>query len=285
MFAPNTVLALPVSVIIPAYNRAHCLPRALDSVLGQTRPAAEIIVMDDGSSDHSAELLARKYPEVRYLYQHNQGVSAARNRAIEQSTQDWIALLDSDDAWLPEKLEQQFAAVQEKPAYKICHTEEIWIRRGRRVNAMNKHKKHGGRIYQHCLPLCAMSPSSILIHRSIFDEVGLFDESLPACEDYDLWLRICSRWPVLFLPTPLIEKYGGHEDQLSARYWGMDRFRIRALQKQLQSTHLGAQDYEATRQMLLSKASIYLQGALKRNKLDEVEHYQRLIRKYEAANA
>ncbi len=101
---------------------------------------------------------------------------------------------------------------------RVCHTDEIWIRNGRRVNARKKHGKKGGWIFQHCLPLCAMSPSSIMIHRDVFTALGGFDERLPACEDYDLWLRITARYPVLFTRQPLIEKYGGHDDQLSRKY-------------------------------------------------------------------
>ena len=111
---------------------------------------------------------------------------------------------------------------------------------------MHKHAKAGGWIYTHCLPLCAISPSAVLIHRSIFDCVGLFNEQLPACEDYDLWLRICARFPVHFIPEPLIIKYGGHDDQLSRRYWGMDRFRIQALEDILASGVLTEEHRQAT---------------------------------------
>jgi len=163
---------------------------------------------------------------------------------------------------------------------KICHSEEIWVKNGQRINQMNKHKKTGGWIFQHCLPLCAMSPSSILIHHSIFEEIGNFDESLPACEDYDLWLRITAQYPVLFIDQPQINKYGGHEDQLSCKYWGMDRFRIYALEKIISQALLSPTDKKAAINMLLKKCRIYRQGALKRNKQCDAEHYQHIIEKY-----
>ena len=125
-----------------------------------------------------------------------------------------------------------------------------------------------------------MSPSSILIHRSVFEQSGLFDESLPACEDYDLWLRITARYPVLFIEQALIKKYGGHADQLSARFWGMDRFRIVALQKIIGSGWLTPEDRQAAIDMLIKKCTIFRQGALKRNKTGQAAHYQRILESY-----
>ncbi len=265
-----------VSVVIPSFNRAGSLPRALDSVLAQTRAADEIIVVDDGSTDNSAELLATRYPGVTRLQQPNQGVSAARNLGIRHAGGDWIALLDSDDAWLPGKLQAQLQAVTQSPDCPLCHTEEIWIRNGVRVNAMKKHAKRGGWIYRHCLPLCAVSPSSALIRRDILLEAGGFDTTLPACEDYDLWLRLCSRYPVAYLEQAQIRKYGGHADQLSRAHWGMDRFRVQALQRALREYPLSEADREATRAMLLKKTRILIQGALKRGHRERAARYQQI---------
>ena len=269
-----------VSVIIPTHNRIRTLPRALDSVLAQTRTVDEIIVVDDGSTDSTADLVLDNYPEVTLLQQPNLGVSAARNHGIREATSDWIALLDSDDRWLPAKLEAQFALLKEHPDHRLCHTEETWIRNGQRVNQMHKHRKSGGYIYSQCLPLCIISPSSALLHRTLLEDVGLFDETLPACEDYDLWLRICAREPVLFVDSPQIEKYGGHEDQLSRRHWGMDRFRIRALEKMLASELLTPDQESETVAMLLRKAAILEQGARKRGKQERADHYRHLIERY-----
>ncbi|MEJ2316038.1 MAG: glycosyltransferase family A protein [Gammaproteobacteria bacterium] len=269
-----------VSVIIPTYNRVRTLPRALDSVLAQTRAIDEIIVVDDGSTDSTVDLVLGNYPQVKLLQQSNLGVSAARNHGIKEASSDWIALLDSDDRWLPTKLEAQFALVKQRPDHRLCHTEEIWIRNGKRVNQMHKHRKSGGHIYNQCLPLCVISPSSVLMHRTLFEEIGLFDETLPACEDYDLWLRVCAREPVLFVDTPLIEKYGGHDDQLSRKHWGMDRFRIRALEKILANNLLTPDQGRETVAMLLRKAAILEQGARKRGKLQRADYYRQLMQRY-----
>ncbi len=272
----------PVSVIVPTFNRQVLLDRALRSVVAQTLQPQEIIVVDDGSTDDTQAMLHTKYPHINYYFVDNQGVSAARNKGISVASSPWIAFLDSDDEWLPEKLHKQYTALQQNPGYLLCHTEEIWIRRGKRVNPMNKHQKYGGYIYDKCLPLCAISPSSVIVHRELFAQVGLFDETLPACEDYDMWLRICSEHAVLFIDTPLIVKYGGHDDQLSSRFWGMDRFRIKALLKILNESALTKDNYELTVSILIEKCSIYIQGALKRGKQKEVAYYQEIINRFTA---
>lgn len=259
-------LSLMISVIIPSFNRSQTIKRALRSVEQQTTSREfEIIVVDDGSTDDTQLMIQSEFPTVTYIFQANKGVSSARNLGLRSAKGQWIALLDSDDEWLPHKLTTQFELL-EKTGLKICHTEEIWIRNGVRVNQMNKHKKSGGWIFEKCLPLCAMSPSSILIHRDVFDEVGMFDESLPACEDYDLWLRITSRFEVAYIEQACINKYGGHEDQLSRQYWGMDRFRVLALQKILSSQSTSTLDVryrELALNMLEKKLKILLKGAVK----------------------
>lgn len=265
---------MQISVVIPTYNRAHTLARALDSILAQTLPAHEIVLVDDGSRDGTEDLIRQGYPRVRYLRQPNGGVSRARNLGIAAARGDWIALLDSDDAWLPTKLQAQSAELLKHPDLRLCHTEEIWIRNGRRVNQMNKHAKSGGYIFRACLPRCVISPSSAVLHRSLIDEVGTFDEELPACEDYDLWLRVCATEPVAFVATPQIEKYGGHTDQLSRQHWGMDRFRIQALEKIIGSRRLEAEDRAAACAVLSEKAGILAAGARKRNNLERAEYYE-----------
>ena len=268
-----------ISVIIPAFNRAHTLPKALDSVLSQTLKPREIIVVDDGSTDETNAVLAN-YPGLCIISQDNRGVSAARNVGIEKAGGEWLAFLDSDDEWLKEKLEKQWDAICIDDKL-ICHTEEIWIRNGQRVNPMKKHKKFGGIIYERCLPLCVISPSSVMIHRSVFEDVGVFDESLEVCEDYDLWLRICAKYSVLFIDEPLIVKYGGHEDQLSRKYWGMDRFRVKALEKMMSFGALNDEDEKATVNMILQKCGIIINGMKKRGNNDEAEKWQSKIEKYE----
>jgi glycosyltransferase involved in cell wall biosynthesis len=249
-------------------------------VYSQTLLSAEVAVIDDGSTDGTEAMLRREFPQANYFYQENCGVSAARNLGIQQTSGDWLAFLDSDDEWLPEKLAKQKAALSANPGYKVCHTEENWIRNGIQVGVPKKYAKTGGWIFSHCLPLCAMSPSTVLIHRSVFADVGLFDAGLPACEDYDLWLRITANYPVLLVEQPQINKHGGHEDQLSCAYWGMDRFRIGALQKIIDAGQLSKQNRQAAVNMLLKKAGIYLNGVSKRGKTEEADYYRQLIERY-----
>lgn len=263
---------MKISVIIPTWNRADTIVRALHSVLQQTVKAHEIIVVDDGSDDDTAQRLA-EFTGVTRLFQSNAGVSSARNRGIRAATGDWIALLDSDDEWLPEKLQRQSAAISEDPETRLCHCDEIWIRRNVRVNPKHKHQKSGGWIYRQCLPLCAISPSAALIRRDVFDTTGWFDESLPACEDYDYWLRFCAHYPVTYIDEPLLKKYGGHADQLSQRHWGMDRFRIVALTKAIYSEALSPADLQATQEMLATKLTIFTSGAKKRGRTDEARYF------------
>ncbi len=271
---------MDISVIVPTYNRAHALPRALDSVLAQRLPPAEILIIDDGSEDETRQLIQARYPNCRYLPQANHGVSQARNRGIQEARGTWLALLDSDDAWLPDKLQLQYQALQDQPEHRLCHTDEIWMRNGVRVNPMKKHAKRGGWIFLDCLPLCVISPSAALLHRSLFAEFGVFDSSLPACEDYDLWLRICAREPVLYIEKPLVVKYGGHADQLSRKHWGMDRFRIRALEKLIRTGDLSQQYLTAAIDTLVQKAHIMAQGAAKRGYAQRAAAYRQLVEDY-----
>ena len=265
---------MKISVIIPTWNRASCLGDALESVYAQRQLPHEVIVVDDGSTDNSREIIKRDFKDVRYLYQENSGVSSARNTGIQAADGDWIALLDSDDRWEPHKLECQQLALRAQPDAKLCHSDEIWIRNGKRVNPMKKHAKRGGLIFKHCLPLCVISPSAAIIKRELFDETGLFDETLPACEDYDLWLRICANHPVAYVDEPLLIKYGGHADQLSRRHWGMDRFRIQALEKIVASGTLNSDDLAAAQNMLQEKLRIVIEGAKKRNNTEIVNSYR-----------
>ena len=260
-----------ISVIIPTFNRAHLLPRSIDSLLSQTLSAHSVVIVDDGSTDGTENLVCEKYPEITYLKQNNLGVSAARNAGIAATSDEWLAFLDSDDEWLPEKLQFQIDALEAEPEMMVCHTDEIWIRNGKHVNPMKKHNKHGGWIFDKCLPLCCISPSSVIIHRSVLDEIGFFDQSLPACEDYDLWLRVASSYPVLYISEKLVVKHGGHQDQLSEKYWGMDRFRIQALEKIILSGNLIDENLNNAKQMLREKTIIFSTGARKRGRTAEAE--------------
>ena len=268
---------LNVSVIIPTYNRKNLLKRALRSVSSQMFVPQEIIVVDDGSSDGTKDWILERFPYVRYLYQDNSGVSSARNAGIKEAKGSWIAFLDSDDEWMPNKLEQQKRVINSSQEAWLCHTNEIWIRNGVRVNQMKKHQKYGGDVFENCLDICRISPSSVLIKKEVFEMVGLFDESLKVCEDYDLWLRITSVLPVIFLDQPLIVKYGGHADQLSRVDNGIEQYRIKSLEKILQSESLSADQLKSAKSHLLKKLKIFSSGLEKRNKLKELNIYKKKI--------
>ena len=270
-----------VSVVIPTFNRGHTLNRAIDSVLGQTLLPSEIIVVDDGSTDGTEELISTEYSSVSYIRSENRGVSAARNLGMKAAKSDWFAFLDSDDQWLPHKLEKQFECLSCNRDFKLVHCDELWIRKGKRVNPKAKHQKHGGYIFEQCLSLCAISPSASLVHRTLFDELGCFDETLQACEDYDLWLRVCAVYPVLYVDEPLLIKFGGHEDQLSQKFWGMDRFRVEALRKILQTQNLTESQRLKASSKLIEKCSVLIGGAKKRGNVQMVRKYQNLIDKYQ----
>jgi glycosyltransferase involved in cell wall biosynthesis len=266
--------ATAVSVVIPSWNRSALVRRALDSVFAQTRLPDEVIVVDDGSTDDTAAAVRDRFPAVRLIAQENRGVSAARNAGIREAKGELVAFLDSDDEWVTRKLERQLEAMRRNPGTLLCHTDEIWIRRGRRVNPMKKHRKFGGELFERALSLCAISPSASLVHRRLFEELGLFDESLPACEDYDFWLRVTARFPVLYVDEPLTVKYGGHQDQLSRRYFGMDRFRIQALEKILASGSLRPDYRIAAEATLREKVRIYANGARRRGNEEEAARYE-----------
>lgn len=268
---------IEISVIIPTYNRKNRLKKALQSALAQTGVVFEVIVIDDGSTDDTESMIASYFPSVNYYKFENQGPAAARNRGIEKARGKWVAFLDSDDEWLENKLFTQLEFLKQNPEFPICQTEEIWIRKGKRVNPMKKHQKLGGWIYEKCLPLCIISPSAVMIHRELFDEVGLFDESFPACEDYDLWLRIAAKHPIGLIEKPYVTRYGGHEDQRSQEFPAMDRFRIKALSKMILSDKLNEDQIKMTVRMLEAKANIYLQGAQKRNQSENITEMKDLI--------
>jgi len=264
-----------VSIIIPTYNRGWIIKEAIDSVLAQDYTEFELIVVDDGSTDHTSGVLDSYGKDIKVLSQKNKGVSAARNRGIAEASGKFIAFLDSDDLWLSQKLSVQIEFFNQTPDALICQTEEVWIRNGLRVNPKKRHKKPSGMIFKPSLELCLVSPSAVMIQRSLFDRVGEFDETLPACEDYDLWLRISCRFPVHLIDTPLIIKRGGHDDQLS-KGAGLDKFRIKSLNKIIESDLLSKTQYRAAVKTLKQKCMIYADGCRKRGREDEAVYYMSL---------
>jgi glycosyltransferase involved in cell wall biosynthesis len=256
---------------------------AIESVLAQSYADRELIVVDDGSTDETEAVVAPFIPQLTYVHQDHQGVSAARNRGAAIARGEYLAFLDSDDLWLKDKLRRQMRFMESHPEALICYTDEIWIRRGVRVNPMNKHRKYSGMIFPHCLPLCIISPSSALFTRRLFEEAGMFDEMLAVCEDYDLWLRIAARHHIYLVDEPLIVKRGGHDDQLSRSRIGQDCYRIAALEKLLQSDLLSPHQRALTVNELVRKCSIYGNGCIKRGRREEGESVLRIAARYIAA--
>jgi glycosyltransferase involved in cell wall biosynthesis len=264
-----------VSVINPTYNRAQWLREAVDSVLAQEYKDFELIVVDDGSTDETTPLLQEYGGSLRVLRQPNRGVSAARNAGIAEAAGNLIAFLDSDDIWLRKKLGCQVEFFKQHPEIMICQTEEIWVKNGRRVNPGKRHRKRGGMIFEPSLELCLVSPSAVMLRRELFDRVGLFDEGLPACEDYDLWLRASCRFPMGLIETPLIVKRGGHADQLS-RAPGLDQYRIESIAKLLSAGILTAVQRCAAVAVLKQKCKVFAGGCRKRGRVAEADRYERL---------
>ena len=268
-----------VSVIITTFNRAAMVTEAVESVLAQEMMDSELIVVDDGSTDETEERLSDFDSRLKYYRQENAGVSAARNRGLELSTTPLVAFLDSDDLWLPAKLRLQHDYMTKHSEVYICQTEEVWWRDGRRVKPKKQHRKPSGDIFRRSLNLCLVSPSAVMMRRELFDKVGYFDEDLPAAEDYDLWLRVSVDHAVPLLPDSLVIKRGGHSDQLSARS-GIDRYRIKALKKLLQSDRLSSEQYHWAWQAIRRKCEIYGQGCLKRGRVEEGQRYLELPERY-----
>ena len=268
-----------VSVIIPTFNRLSYLKEAVESVFNQSYQHFELILVDDGSNDDTKNFVKELGTRVKYFYQKNKGVSSTRNQGILEAQGRYITFLDSDDLWLKNKLEVQEDFMESHEDVMVCYTDEIWIRKGVRVNPKKKHKKHSGWIFEHCLPLCIVSPSSVFMRRDFFNHVGNFDEELPACEDYDLWLRASLKMFFHFIPERLIVKRGGHPDQLSAM-WGLDRFRIQSLIKLLENETLNSNQRELVVKKIKEKAEILEQGFRKRNKQEEADIYKKVWLKF-----
>lgn len=272
-----------ISVIIPTYNRASFLERALRSVQRQTLVCDELIVIDDGSGDNTRDCVndfsAKCNIPVRYIFQSNQGPAAARNRGIRESRFSYLAFLDSDDHWQKKKLELQYAALVEKPKVMIAHTKERWLRRGIHLNQKKIHQPGNGDIFKHCLQLCAVGMSTVMVKKELFAEIGLFKEDMPCCEDYDLWLRTSSRFPFLLLDNPLTIKEGGREDQVSYQFRiGMDRLRIRAIVDLLREQSLSKEQTIWTLEELQRKCTVYGKGCLKHKRITEGQSYIELAK-------
>ena len=269
---------MEISVVIPTYNRYEVLQRALKSVYLQTHKPKEVIVIDDGSTDKTSQI-QNLFPEIKYFYQENSGVSSARNLGINKSTNEWIAFLDSDDEFHVDKLNLHVEFHKNNPDTFMSYTDEKWIRDGKEVKLPKKYQKFGGDIFAECLSHCIIAPSATVMHKDLLSEIGFFDESLEVCEDYDMWLRVALQNRIGLIDKKLITKYGGAEVQLSMKYWGMDRFRVQSLEKIL-DLELPLKIKELVENTLLYKYSLLLKGAIKYDRMLEIKKYEIKIKRY-----
>lgn len=270
---------MDISVVIATYNREYCLERAVTSVVQQTLAPKEIVIVDDGSTDQTRELVEKitKYSTIRIRYKStsNQGISAARNVGIDMCASEWIAFLDSDDEWLPEKIKKQNEFSLSSPACNLIHTDEVWIRNGQLLNQKKKHRKSGGDIFERSLKLCLISPSSVIMRKKALESYGGFREDIIVCEDYDLWLKISSREQVGFIDEPLLRKYGGHKDQLTLKYFAMDYWRIKSLLSLLGQVTDGQQELILAE--LANKITILKKGLQKHHRPVELAFFEKLF--------
>lgn len=278
MVDPSSADNFAVSVVIPTYNRIKQLPIALNSVLSQTRSVTEILVVDDGSTDNTVENLSPKYKTVTFLRQKNEGVSSARNAGIKAAKSPWIALLDSDDQWMPDKIEKQIHCLSEDNEIKACHTGEKWIRNGNEVPTARFLNKAPDGLFERSLERCIICPSSVILHRSIFEKIGFFDTKLPICEDYDFWLRLLLNYQIGLVDEPLVAKTGGHPDQLSTSTWGLDRFHVQSLEQIYLSEELNSQQKEMVLKTIARKADLLAKGFMKHGKEGEARKYNDMRR-------
>ena len=309
------------AIITTIPSRKELLKRSLNSVVNQKLRPREIIIVVDGTAGQGDQFeravyekpvdnkdlvgnqmhlyadrihnLAKEHRcEIRIIPSQGKGISAARNSGIKEARNPWLAFLDDDDEWTADKMRFQAELIErenktdnkkEAPRYRLCHCNEKWLKNNSHLNQMKKHKKSGGRIYARCLELCCISPSAVVTHKTLFEDYGLFDEKMPVCEDFDMWLRISAYEKVLFIDKPLVVKYGGHK-QLSKRYWGMDRFRIYAAQKMLANEKLDPDYRLASVVSIRRRLNILIMGAAKRNKKIYASYYQILLADLEKNN-
>jgi glycosyltransferase involved in cell wall biosynthesis len=273
--------AFDTSVIIPCYNRVNFLRRALVSVSKQRLSPTEVIVIDDGSISPLEKELGTEFPRTVWYRQENQGVSSARNLGIQKAHCPWVAFLDSDDEWQPEKLERQIRFHKSHPTILASHTDEVWIRNGNQVLPPKYLNKTPEELFKRSLERCLICPSSVLLHHSIFEKFGGFDNDLPVCEDYDLWLRVLLEESFGYIDEKLVVKHGGHSDQLSRQNWGMDRFRVRSLEKLVEKAGFSNSKQEAILSILVQKCKILAEGFRKHDKNKESELYFQQSLKYQ----
>ncbi|MDC0932439.1 glycosyltransferase family A protein [Arcobacteraceae bacterium] len=263
---------MKISLIIPTYNREKLLSKTISSVLNQTVKIDEIIIIDDGSTDNTKEIVNNfQNNTIKYIYQENKGVSNARNHGIKIASYEWLSFLDSDDIWEEEKIEKQIKFHKQNPHIFLSHTDELWMFNNKIIKQKKHQLKPSGFCFEENIPNTLIGASTLIVHKKVFEDVGYFDEDLIACEDYDLWLRILRKYELGLVDEKLITKIAGHENQLSFSTKLMDRYRISALQK-----HLDSQYKESISNEIIKKCDILIKGAIKHNNQEIKEEYLKL---------
>ncbi|MEW5816504.1 MAG: glycosyltransferase family A protein [Spirochaetota bacterium] len=274
-----------ISVIIPVYNRPSLLKEAVTSVFAQTFRDTEVIIVDDGSNDDTlkaARRLSESAPVPTWIVtiSHTGRPGTVRNRGAVSAAGKYLAFLDSDDLWLPEKLEVHLDFMRAHPGLRISHTREVWIRNGKEISQSQQKHRREGFIFQDALKKCIIGPSTVMLEKTLFNEAGGFNEKLEIAEDYELWLKITANYPVGYIDQPLTVKRAGHGDQLSEKYGQIEYFRIQALSDLLDSYSLTAENYAMAVHELVRKLRIYITGLKKRGKVDETARYEALVKKF-----
>jgi len=260
---------MKISVIIPTYNRAEFISKAIESVLEQSYKADEIIIIDDGSNDNTKEIV-KNYP-VKYIYQENKGVSSARNKGIKKAKNEWVCFLDSDDIWEIQKLEKQVFFHKQNPHILFSHTDEKWLFNGKEIRQKPYQQKQNKLTFLDHTQNTFIGCSTVFIHKKIFDTLGMFDESLTACEDYDLWLRILREYELSFIDEKLIQKIAGHKNQLSFDTPLQDQYRIKSLLKHIDSPYS-----KEIKKEIVKRCEILIKGALKHGNKEVELYYSKL---------
>ncbi len=262
-------MSFKVSVVIPTYNRSKLVCEAIESVLAQTYKADEIIVVDDGSTDNTKDVISELYGDVIVIRQKNMGVSSARNNGVYASSNNLVAFLDSDDTWHKDKLKHQLKLHKE---CKASFTDEVWIKDNNKINIPKKFDKTNG-LYEKSLNYCLIAPSSVIIEKTLFLRLGEFDESLKVCEDYDLWLRVFKESKFCFCNEKLLNKRSISSDQLSFNNDNLDKYHIQSLEKLYD--RYGDVDFLET---LKTKYTNQIKKATKHNNMEEAFHFEQKLK-------
>lgn len=296
-----------VSVIVPTYNRRDCLVCTIRSILAQTWRDLEVIVIDDGSSDESAvEVLRQLGPDpdraesiwrqrvqssngslgfgfwtseipLQYIYQSNRGIGASRNRGVQVSQGDLIAFLEPDYTWDAHHLEAHVNFLDSRPDAWLAHGTVVIGRPAAKGGKKRLRQIPPALGFQDVVEGRDLHTSAMVVRRACLLAHGCFDENLPACEDYDLWVRIAAHTPVQIVAEAVV-----HLRQAPPMTsWNLDRYKVYALEKAFQSGHLNADQRHRVAEEMVSRCDILFDGYKRRSNLERANFYDRKRKKFE----